>query len=156
MYTLPAFDLGDKLMLTFMSRDEKVWTQSSGFLCILLEKSNVWECESLWRLLSTLSRGQVRCTLALVNTEVSCGEEGVERECVWEIERKRERERCWEGFWRAGPIPLVPGKRIFWWKFNSSYRGELWDLIRKSKISGQYLHTLPSYGNVKIFGFLTV
>ena len=38
----------------------------------------------------------------------------------------------------------------------SSYRSALWDLIRKSKIVGQYLHTLPRYGNFNIFVFLTV
>ena len=50
--------------------------------------------------------------------------------------------------------PLVPSK-FFSLEFldEISYRGALWDLIRKSKISGQYLHTLPRYENFKIFGF---
>ena len=36
----------------------------------------------------------------------------------------------------------MPGKFLFKFFDESSYRVALWDLIRKSKISGQYLHTV--------------
>ena len=49
--------------------------------------------------------------------------------------------------------------RVMGWNFramgwNRRVHCALWNLIRKYKISGQYLHTLLRYGNLKKFGFL--
>ena len=49
----------------------------------------------------------------------------------------------------------ISARQIFFEFFDeSSFRGALWDLIRKSKISSHYLYTLPRYGHFKIFCFI--
>ena len=50
--------------------------------------------------------------------------------------------------------PLVPGKLFsnFLMKVHTEVCVQ-WDLLRKSKISGQCLHTLPRYGNNKKIRF---
>ena len=50
----------------------------------------------------------------------------------------------------------MPGNFFLEFFYESSYRGALRDLIRKSKIAGQYLHTLPEMEILKFSVFLTV